>query len=102
MPRDQPAKPALADPASPRLTLDDLPAPGTTRWVARRKALVVAGVRTGLLTAQQACARYGLSAEELEGWTRLVERHGEKGLRVTRIQQYRRHEAIATAGGSNV
>ena len=32
------------------LTLDDLPAPGTTRWVIRRKAEVVAAVRGGLLT----------------------------------------------------
>lgn len=92
--RDQPAKPVFADPASADLKLDDLPPPGATRWVIRRKALVVAGVKRGLLTAQQACERYDLDAEELEGWCRLVERHGEKGLRVTRIQQYRRRDAL--------
>ena len=32
------------------LTLDDLPPAGTTRWVIRRKAEVVAAVRGGLLT----------------------------------------------------
>lgn len=79
------------------LTLDLLPAPDTKRWVIRRKALVVAGVRAGLLTAQQACERYGLSAEELDGWTKLVERHGIKGLRTTRIQQYRRAALSTTA-----
>lgn len=74
------------------LALDDLPPPETKRWVIRRKALVVAGVKSGLLTAQQACARYNLSEEELEGWTKLVERHGMKGLRATRIQRYRIRE----------
>lgn len=74
------------------LTLDDLPPPETKRWVIRRKALVVAGVKSGLLTEQQACARYNLSEEELQGWTRLVERHGMKGLRATRIQRYRIRE----------
>ncbi len=29
------------------ITLDDLPSPNTKRWVIRRKAAVVAGVRAG-------------------------------------------------------
>ncbi len=48
------------------LTLDDLPPPGTTRWVIRRKAEVVAAVRGGLLSLEDACARYGLTEEEFE------------------------------------
>ena len=35
------------------LTLDDLPPAGTTRWVIRRKAEVVAAVRGGLLTMEE-------------------------------------------------
>ena len=32
------------------LTITDLPAPGTKRWVIRRKAEVIAAVRGGLLS----------------------------------------------------
>lgn len=71
------------------LTLDDLPPANTTRWVIRRKAEVVAAVRGGLLTMEDACARYNLSAEEFEGWRSSIERHGMPGLRTTRIQHYR-------------
>jgi hypothetical protein len=38
------------------LTIADLPAPGTKRWVIRRKAEVVSAVRGGLLTLEEACA----------------------------------------------
>ena len=71
------------------LTLDDLPPASTTRWVIRRKAEVVAAVRGGLLTIDDACARYKLSQEEFEGWRASIERHGMPGLRTTRIQHYR-------------
>ena len=71
------------------LTLESLPKPGTTRWVVRRKAEVVAAVAGGLLTVDEACARYGLSLEEFAGWQRAVDRSGMPGLRVTRIQHYR-------------
>lgn len=71
------------------LTLSDLPSPETRRWVIRRKAKVVAAVRGGLLTLDEACARYNLSVEEFLSWQRNIERHGLPGLRVTRIQHYR-------------
>ena len=71
------------------LTLADLPKPDTVRWVIRRKAEVVAAVRGGLLTLEDACARYGLSGEEFLSWQRSIESHGIPGLRTTRIQQYR-------------
>jgi hypothetical protein len=71
------------------LTLDDLPPPNTTRWVIRRKAEVVAAVRGGLLTIEDACRRYNLSAEEFDAWRQAIERHGLPGLRTTRIQHYR-------------
>lgn len=71
------------------LSLDDLPPPGTQRWVIRRKAQVVAGVRAGLLTLEEACERYQLSVEEFLSWQRQIELHGIKGLRVTRLQDYR-------------
>lgn len=71
------------------LTLADLPKPSTVRWVIRRKAEVVAAVRGGLLTFEDACKRYGLSSEEFMNWQASIESHGIAGLRTTRIQQYR-------------
>jgi len=71
------------------LTLDDLPPPGTTRWVIRRKAEVVAAVRGGLLSLEEACRRYALTVEEFLSWQASIDEHGLAGLRTTRIQQYR-------------
>jgi hypothetical protein len=71
------------------LTLDSLPPPGTSRWVVRRKAEVVAAVNGGLLSVDEACQRYGLSLEEFASWQRAVDRSGMAGLRVTRIQHYK-------------
>jgi hypothetical protein len=71
------------------LTLADLPPPGTKRWVIRRKAEVVAAVRGGLLSLDDACRRYTLTVEEFLAWQRAIDRHGLAGLRATRVQQYR-------------
>ncbi len=71
------------------LTLADLPKPNTRRWVIRRKAEVVAAVRGGLLTLDDACARYRLTVEEFLGWQHSIDRHGLAGLRTTRVQDYR-------------
>ncbi|HEX6375224.1 MAG TPA: DUF1153 domain-containing protein [Allosphingosinicella sp.] len=71
------------------LTLDSLPPPSTSRWVVRRKAEVVSAVNGGLLSVDEACARYGLSLEEFASWQRAVDRSGMPGLRVTRIQHYK-------------
>jgi hypothetical protein len=43
------------------LTIADLPATSTKRWVIRRKAEVVAAVRGGLLSLEEACERYTLT-----------------------------------------
>lgn len=80
---------AVVGPDGRKLTLDDLPAPGIKRWVTRRKAEVVAAVRGGLISVEDVCGRYELTAEEFSGWERLYERHGVKGLRTTRLQNYR-------------
>lgn len=73
------------------MTIDDLPPPDTKRWVIRRKAEVVAGVRSGLISLEEACRRYSLSVEEFLSWQRLIDNHGMRGLRTTRLQQYRRN-----------
>lgn len=77
-------------PSGRPISVNDLPPPGTKRWVMRRKAEVVAGVRAGLLTLEEACERYTLSVEEFLSWQRLVENHGVRGLRATQLQKYRK------------
>ena len=72
------------------LTIADLPPPGTIRWVSRRKAQVIAAVRGGLLSLEEACGRYRLTADEFLSWQSSIEQHGLAGLRTTRIQQYRK------------
>ena len=67
----------------------ELPPPNTKRWVIRRKAQVVNGVRTGLISLDEACRRYTLSVEEFLSWQRLIDKHGLRGLRATRLQDYR-------------
>src|SRR5215218_9523550 len=71
------------------ITLADLPAPTTERWVASRKAIIVAAVRGGLLSMSDACARYRLTTEEFLNWQAQVDRNGLQGLRTTRVQEYR-------------
>ncbi len=71
------------------ITLRDLPPSNTARWVVRRKAEVVAAVRGGLISFDEACARYRLSAEEFTAWQKSIERHGLQGLRCTQLQHYR-------------
>jgi hypothetical protein len=72
------------------MTRADLPAAGTHRWVASRKAAVVQAVDAGLITADHACETWGLSDEELESWRKAVSHHGVAALRATALQRYRK------------
>jgi thiamine monophosphate synthase len=72
--------------------VEDLPPPGITRWVIRRKAQVVAAVRSGVITLEDVCQRYSVSVEEFQSWQKALERHGLYGLRTTRSQIYRAEE----------
>ena len=87
----RPLKYVIGPHGSP-LTIRDLPTPDTKRWVASRKAQVVAAVRGGLLSLEEVCDRYRLTVEEFLSWQQSIDRHGLLGLRVTRIQQYRSAE----------
>ncbi len=82
-------EPYVIGPDGMPLTLKDLPAPSTKRWVIRRKAEVVAAVRGGLLTLEDACERYHLTVEEFLAWQKAIDQYGLPGLRATRVQQYR-------------
>jgi Protein of unknown function (DUF1153) len=82
-------EPYVIGPDGSPLTLADLPAAETTRWVIRRKAEVVAAVRGELLSLEEACSRYTLTVDEFLAWQNPIDRHGLAGLRTTRIQRYR-------------
>ena len=71
------------------LTIARLPPAGTTRWVVRRKAEVVAAVNGGLLSINDVCERYNLTLKEFASWQRAIDRSGMPGLRVTLIKHYR-------------
>jgi Protein of unknown function (DUF1153) len=50
---------------------------------------VVAAVRGGLLSLEEACSRYTLTVDEFLSWQYSIDQHGLAGLRCTRTQQYR-------------
>lgn len=88
-----PQKPSLPRHGERRMVrIEDLPPPGIKRWVIRRKAEVVAAVRAGIISLEEACQRYTLSVEEFLSWQRSIDRHGLRGLRTTRLQDYRTTE----------
>ena len=90
MGRDERAElPSIAGPDGGSITIADLPPRDTKRWVSSRKALVVIAVQGGLISLDDACARYRLSVEEYLSWQRAVDRHGTAGLRATRAKDYR-------------
>ena len=76
-------------PDGEKMTISDLPAPDTRRWVPRRKARVVAAVEGGLITAEEAYDRYSISEEEYDTWKSAMGRFGMRGLCVTKINQMR-------------
>jgi hypothetical protein len=88
----QPAISYVIGPDGGPLTLADLPPPDTRRWVARRKAEVVAAVRGGLLSLDEACQRYALTVEEFVSWEHAIQQFGLPGLRATHMQEYRQQE----------
>ncbi|KPP87675.1 MAG: Protein of unknown function (DUF1153) [Rhodobacteraceae bacterium HLUCCO07] len=71
------------------MSRSDLPPANTTRWVASRKAAVVRGVLYGLISHEEALARYGLSKEEFLEWVSAVTEFGEDALKATHRQKYR-------------
>ena len=91
----------IVGPSHEIITRDTLPPADTTRWVARRKAQVVAAVESGLMTIDEVMLRYRLSLEEFCAWQRAMDRAGVRGLRVAWSQQdrasrRRRQEAVSS------
>jgi hypothetical protein len=65
------------------LTPTNLPPSNLGRWVARRKAEVIAAVHGGLLSLPEACTRYGISHDEFLEWERHYDAQGLEGLRAS-------------------
>jgi hypothetical protein len=65
--------PYIVGPSGTVLTKSDLPSRNTRRWVRRRKAEIVAAVRDGLISLEDACERCGLTIEEFSSWQRAVD-----------------------------
>ena len=80
---------SVVGPLGERLTIETLPSRGTVRWVARRKAQVVAAVKGGLLSLDEVCDRYAITIEEYASWQRAFDRSGLPGLRVTKRPAYK-------------
>lgn len=64
--------------------------PPTIRWTARRKAEVLAAVRSGKITMEETMRRYQLTEEQFLVWQRAFEARGLAGLKGTRLQEYRK------------
>jgi len=76
-------------PDGEKMTVADLPAPNTRRWVPRRKARVVAAVEGGLISEDEAFERYDITAEEYDCWKAAMSKFGMRGLCVTKINHVR-------------
>jgi hypothetical protein len=73
-----------------------LPPPGAKRWWPHRKAAVVAAVRDGILSLDEACERYQLSVEEYLTWKHGIDLFGLAGLRLDGAQKRRKALAPST------
>ncbi len=71
------------------MTEAELPPASIKRWGVRQKAMVVKAVQIGVISLDEACRRYKLLVDEFLTWQKLVSSHGIKGLRSTRIQDFR-------------
>lgn len=54
---------SVIGPLGQRMTLASLPPPDTKRWIAHRKAELVAAVDGGLLTIEEVCEQYNMAVE---------------------------------------
>lgn len=100
--RDDVTRVSTMGPSGEIMTRGDLPSPRTKRWVSRRKAEVVAGVRAGLITLDEALETYNLSIDEYRSWERLFTEYGLEGLRTTRIKKYRERDRHISTGKTKV
>lgn len=68
------------------ISLSDLPAKTTTRWVASNKAAVVKVFMAGLASKEEILERYELSEEEFQNWLNRYMAGGKNALKVTNLR----------------
>jgi hypothetical protein len=86
-----------ARPARSKQVALELPPAGAMRWGVRSKAAVVAAVRGGVLTLEQACERYALSTSEYFTWESGLDSFGLEGLALAGRRARRRNYARSTS-----
>jgi hypothetical protein len=87
------AEKAIADSTEDRHCAEvTLPPTNTVRWVASRKTSVLAAIDAGSLTIEEARLMYRLTIEEIASWSRLAALHGRDGLKVSRLEKYRKEQ----------
>src|SRR3712207_2470429 len=74
---------------SSRIGAAILPQPGPQRWLAGKKAQVLAAIQCGTLSLEEACARYILTPEELQSWHVSFASDGVAGLKMKRLVERR-------------
>lgn len=67
------------------MTAKDLPPANTRSWTVMQQAKVVTAVRSGLISSDGACGRYGLTVQELEGWQEML-KDGISAFRTRKIE----------------
>lgn len=70
------------------ITIANLP-PRDARWTMQNKYIVVMAVEGGLITLNDCQERWDITHEEFTIWRTRLLSFGKKGLRQTRIQEYR-------------
>jgi transposase-like protein len=68
--RDLSWRPAQRDHARRGSMMPEPPPANVKRWTPQRKAAVLAEVRSGAITVEEACRRYEISGEEFLAWLR--------------------------------
>ncbi|HUE65381.1 MAG TPA: DUF1153 domain-containing protein [Rhizomicrobium sp.] len=79
---------SVSEPVGPNKSpfgLKKLPSSQTVRWVVSRKAEVLTAVRSGFISVDDACKRYGISMDEFIAWRSAMDRFGPRGLRASHI-----------------
>jgi hypothetical protein len=74
----------------------DLPPAHGARWTPQRKADLIAAILGGVITLDEAKARYALTIEELSEWRRGLAAAGVRGLKATKRIGTRKELATAS------
>ena len=80
----------------------DLPPAQGARWTPMRKVDLIAAILGGVITLDEAKARYALTTEELSEWRRGLAAGGVKRLKASRrarLSERRAHDENATVRG---